>query len=95
MALEPTNDQYRTSDPASWADWLKCVQNTLDGMPLPGFPSAQAQADRICRAKVGPAEIRARSREGCRVGRVAAVVSGPIPSVQTLVDLVDGAATDG
>ena len=28
-------------------------------------------------------------------GRVAAVVSGPIPSVQTLVDLVDGVAADG
>ena len=38
VALEPTADQYRTNDPASWADWLKCVRDTLDGVPLPRFP---------------------------------------------------------
>ena len=40
VALEPTADQYRSNDPASWADWLRCVRDTLDGMPLPRFPSA-------------------------------------------------------
>ncbi|WP_155992785.1 hypothetical protein [Nocardioides sp. URHA0020] len=40
VALEPTDDHYRTNDPASWADWLTCVQETLDGVPLPRFPSA-------------------------------------------------------
>jgi hypothetical protein len=38
VALEPTADQYRTNDPASWADWLNCVRDTLDGVPLPRFP---------------------------------------------------------
>jgi hypothetical protein len=38
VALEPTADRYRTNDPASWADWLKCVDDTLDGVPLPRFP---------------------------------------------------------
>ena len=38
VALEPTGDRYRTNDPASWADWLKCVRDTLDGVPLPRFP---------------------------------------------------------
>jgi hypothetical protein len=39
VALEPTVDQYMTNDPASWEDWLKCVRDTLDGVPLPRFPS--------------------------------------------------------
>jgi hypothetical protein len=38
VAFEPADDPYRTSDPASWADWLKCVRDTLDGVPLPRFP---------------------------------------------------------
>lgn len=38
VALEPAADQYRTSDPASWEDWLECVRDTLDGVPLPRFP---------------------------------------------------------
>jgi hypothetical protein len=24
VAMEPQADQYRTNDPASWADWMKC-----------------------------------------------------------------------
>lgn len=39
VALEPAADQYRTGDPASWEDWLECVRDTLDGVPLPRFPS--------------------------------------------------------
>jgi len=38
VSLEPTDDPARTSDPASWTDWLRCVRNTLDGLPLPRFP---------------------------------------------------------
>lgn len=40
VAFEPTTDQYRSNDPASWDDWLKCVRDTLDGVPLPRFPGA-------------------------------------------------------
>ncbi len=29
VALEPIADQYRTTDPASWGDWLHCVRDTL------------------------------------------------------------------
>ena len=38
-AIEPTADQYRSKDPASWSDWLKCVRDTLEGAPPPRFPS--------------------------------------------------------
>jgi hypothetical protein len=37
--LEPTADEYRTSDPASWTDWLKCVSDTVEGVPLPRLSS--------------------------------------------------------
>lgn len=38
VSLEPTDDSARTSDPASWTDWLGCVRDTLGGVPLPRFP---------------------------------------------------------
>ena len=38
VALTPSADQYRTSDPALWSDWLECVEETLRGAPLPRFP---------------------------------------------------------
>jgi hypothetical protein len=38
VSLEPTNDPARASDPAAWSDWLGCVHDTLDGLPLPRFP---------------------------------------------------------
>lgn len=38
VAMEPSEDHYKTHDPASWADWLQCVRDTLDGVPLPRFP---------------------------------------------------------
>jgi hypothetical protein len=31
VSLEPADDQYLTSDPASWQDWLGCVRDTLGG----------------------------------------------------------------
>jgi hypothetical protein len=34
-AMEPVSDQYRTNDPASWADWERCIRDTLAGRPLP------------------------------------------------------------
>ena len=39
VAREPTADEYRTNDPASWADWLECVRETVEGVPLPRFRS--------------------------------------------------------
>lgn len=38
VSLEPVNDPARTSDPASWSDWLGCVRDTLAAVPLPRFP---------------------------------------------------------
>ncbi|MBZ5736923.1 hypothetical protein [Nocardioides mangrovi] len=38
VAMEPTEDRYKTDDPASWADWVQCVRETLDGAPLPHLP---------------------------------------------------------
>lgn len=40
VAMHPQRDQAKTSDPASWADWLDCVRATVKGAPLPTFPSA-------------------------------------------------------
>jgi hypothetical protein len=37
VALDPTADEYRTNDPASWTDWLECVRETVEGPPLPRF----------------------------------------------------------
>jgi hypothetical protein len=37
VAMQPTSDRAHTNDPASWEDWLRCVQQTLDGAPLPRF----------------------------------------------------------
>lgn len=39
VAMEPASDHYRTSDPASWEDWQRCVDATLANEPLPGFQS--------------------------------------------------------
>jgi hypothetical protein len=38
--MEPAADTYRTSDPAAWEDWQRCVQETLDGAPIPRFNRA-------------------------------------------------------
>jgi len=35
VAMEPKADHYATNDPASWTDWQRCLQETLDGAPLP------------------------------------------------------------
>lgn len=40
VAMHPEDDSTKTSDPASWADWLDCVRATVEGAPLPEFPSA-------------------------------------------------------
>ena len=37
VAMEPQADQYRANDPASWADWMKCVEQTLAKEPLPAL----------------------------------------------------------
>jgi hypothetical protein len=37
VSMEPTTDHARTNDPASWADWERCVADTLSEEPLPGF----------------------------------------------------------
>jgi hypothetical protein len=42
VAMEPVPDPYRTSDPASWSDWERCVSDTLAGSPLPIFPRSTA-----------------------------------------------------
>ncbi len=36
-SMEPVGSQ-ETSDPASWHDWLACVEDTLAEAPLPRFP---------------------------------------------------------
>jgi hypothetical protein len=41
VAMEPVEDHYLTNDPASWTDWLQCVRDTLDGVPLPRFPRSR------------------------------------------------------
>ena len=38
-SMTPTADRERTNDPASWSDWLRYVDDTLAGTPLPQ-PSA-------------------------------------------------------
>ena len=39
VAMEPTADWACTDDPASWQDWLRCVRQTVDGTPVPRFPT--------------------------------------------------------
>lgn len=34
VSMEPVNDHARTSDPASWQDWLACVDD-VGKAPLP------------------------------------------------------------
>jgi hypothetical protein len=46
VSVEPTTDDARTSDPASWSDWEQCVAETLRGEPLPRFPSVSHGEDR-------------------------------------------------
>jgi hypothetical protein len=39
VAMKPVADPYRTNDPASWEDWMHCVEQTLEKAPLPvGHP---------------------------------------------------------
>jgi hypothetical protein len=40
VAMKPVNDYARTSDPAAWPDWQRCVEETLRGDALPGFGDA-------------------------------------------------------
>ena len=44
VAMEPVSDPARTSDPASWPDWERCVAQTLSGNPLPRFPATDSRA---------------------------------------------------
>ena len=37
VAMQPASDGYRTDDPASWEDWLECVE-AVGRDPLPAFP---------------------------------------------------------
>ena len=39
-AMEPV-ESGATNDPASWHDWLACVEETLAGTPLPRFPRTE------------------------------------------------------
>lgn len=38
VAMEPTSDEVRTNDPASWEDWLRCVDDVTRGEHTPRFP---------------------------------------------------------
>lgn len=40
VAMEPTFDGLRTNDPASWQDWLRCVDEVARGTTSPRFPQA-------------------------------------------------------
>lgn len=40
VAMEPTSDALKSSDPASFEDWQACVDATRRGEPIPRFPSA-------------------------------------------------------
>lgn len=40
VAMEPVADYPRTNDPASWADWLGCVEDVEAGRAVPRFPSS-------------------------------------------------------
>lgn len=37
VAMEPVADAYLTNDPASWPDWITCVEQTLAGAPVPAI----------------------------------------------------------
>jgi hypothetical protein len=39
VSMEPVDDQGKTSDPASWPDWQRCVADTIAGTPIPRFPT--------------------------------------------------------
>ena len=40
-SMTPTTDRERANDPASWPDWLHCVEETLAGNPLPQISAPQ------------------------------------------------------
>ena len=40
-SMRPTDDRERTSDPASWHDWLRCVEESVAGSPLPELSAPQ------------------------------------------------------
>jgi hypothetical protein len=39
VSMEPTDDEHRTNDPASWTDWLGCVDDVGRAV-VPRFPRA-------------------------------------------------------
>ena len=39
VAMQPVTDHHKTNDPASWEDWLHCVEQTLSGDPVPRLPT--------------------------------------------------------
>ena len=43
VAMEPVSDYAKTSDPARWPDWERCVAETLSGEPRPGFPRTDSR----------------------------------------------------
>ena len=55
VSMKPTVDEYRTSDPASWEDWEKCVSETLAGARLPGddLPQPRDRRGRRLRGRAG------------------------------------------
>lgn len=44
VAMEPSSDYAKTSDPASWPDWEKCVAETLAQEPIPRLPRTDENA---------------------------------------------------
>lgn len=42
VAMEPA---ARTNDPASWDDWLRCVDQVRQGPPVPRFPTVYGRGD--------------------------------------------------
>jgi hypothetical protein len=44
VAMEPVGTEA-TNDPASWPDWLACVEETVVGVPLPRFPRTDHPPD--------------------------------------------------
>jgi hypothetical protein len=44
MAITRSESSVSTSDPAAWHDWKRCVQEELDGAPLPEIVSPTRHA---------------------------------------------------
>jgi hypothetical protein len=38
VSMQPIDDYAKTDDPANWQDWQRCVDETLNGAPIPAFP---------------------------------------------------------